>query len=183
MENLIIVAFGLVIASQVAIIVLLRRLTAGRGQGDRAGRGVLPLSVPKMIKSGESAVITARPQMFALRPERLFISDAGTQNGAGDWIVNDIQVCGRSQFHQSGDIPGDMFASKSIDSFVHLDMVERGLELKVVVTYIGDSKEGCAFYGAIIGAELADKQVPKERRRVLARHKKAGYGQLGRVAN
>lgn len=164
---------------QIANVVLLARLSAK--MKPPGPRGILPLGVADKLKPGESAQITARPQMFALMPERLFVGGGGAGNGASDWIVNDIKVCGRSQFCQAGDIPGDMFANKSIDSFLRFDMAERGLEVQVVVTYVGTNPEGCAFYGAIIGTALDDKEVPRQRKREVRRYKRQREVQSARA--
>src|SRR6185295_19620621 len=118
---------------------------------ERAGREILPMSSGEALDTGESAQITARPQRVAFRPERVFIGGGGTENGAADWIVNDIKIGNRSQFSQAGDIPGDIFANTSIDSFVSFETAQTAMDVVMVVTYIGLSQGGAAFYGAIIG--------------------------------
>ncbi len=118
---------------------------------ERAGREVLPMSTGVLIDTNQSAQITARPQRVAFRPERVFISAAGTDNGAADWIVNDIKIGNRSQFSQSGDIPGDMFAAVAIDGFVSFETAQTAMDVVMVVTYIGLNEGGCAFYGSIVG--------------------------------
>jgi hypothetical protein len=118
---------------------------------ERGGREVLPMSTGVGIQTGQSAQITARPQRVAFRPERVFISASGTAGGASDWIVNDIKIGNRSQFSQSGDVPGDMFANNSIDSFVSFETAQTAMDVVLVVTYVGVNTEGAAFYGAIIG--------------------------------
>jgi hypothetical protein len=117
----------------------------------RAGREVLPMSTGVAILPSQSAQITARPQRVAFRPERVFVSNAGTSGGAADWIVNDIKIGNRSQFSQSGDIPGDMFATNAIDGFVSFETAQTAMDVVMVVTYIGTNESGAAFYASIVG--------------------------------
>ncbi len=86
-------------------------------------------------------------------PDRLAISDAGTEGGAADWIVNNIKIAGRSQFLRSGDAPGDMFAEDAGKAFIHFERAKTGTQVEIVVTYIGTNKEGCPFYASITGME------------------------------
>ncbi len=118
---------------------------------ERAGREVLPMSTGVAILPTQSAQITARPQRVAFRPERVFISSAGTTGGAADWIVNDIKIGNRSQFSQSGDIPGDMFATNAIDGFVSFETAQTAMDVVMVVTYIGSNESGVPFYASIVG--------------------------------
>jgi len=118
---------------------------------ERAGREVLPMSTGVAILPSQSAQITARPQRVAFRPERVFISNAGTSGGAADWIVNDIKIGNRSQFSQSGDIPGDMFATNAIDGFVSFETAQTAMDVVMVVTYIGTNESGAPFYASIVG--------------------------------
>jgi len=118
---------------------------------ERAGREVLPMSTGVAILPTQSAQITARPQRVAFRPERVFISSAGTTGGAADWIVNDIKIGNRSQFSQSGDIPGDMFANTAIDGFVSFETAQTAMDVVMVVTYIGSNESGVPFYASIVG--------------------------------
>jgi hypothetical protein len=118
---------------------------------DHAGREVLPMSTGVAILPTQSAQITARPQRVAMRIERFFISNAGTSGGAADWVVNDIKIGNRSQFAQSGDVPGDMFATNAIDGFVSFETAQTAMDVVVVVTYIGLNESGCPFFGSMIG--------------------------------
>ena len=52
-----------------------------------------------------------------------------TAGGAADWIVNDIKIGNRSQFSQAGDVPGDMFANTSIDSFVTFETAQTAMDV------------------------------------------------------
>jgi hypothetical protein len=118
---------------------------------NRAGREVLPMSTGVAILPTQSAQITARPQRVAFRPERVFISAAGTSGGAADWVVNDIKIGNRSQFSQSGDVPGDMFATNAIDGFVSFETAQTAMDVVMVVTYIGLNESGVPFFASIVG--------------------------------
>ena len=118
---------------------------------NRAGREVLPMSTGVPILPTQSAQITARPQRVAFRPERVFISAAGTSGGAADWVVNDIKIGNRSQFSQSGDVPGDMFATNAIDGFVSFETAQTAMDVVMVVTYIGLNESGVPFFASIVG--------------------------------
>jgi hypothetical protein len=118
---------------------------------ERAGREVLPMSTGVAILPTQSAQITARPQRVAFRPERVFISAAGTSGGAADWVVNDIKIGNRSQFSQSGDVPGDMFATNAIDGFVSFETAQTAMDVVMVVTYIGLNESGVPFFASIVG--------------------------------
>jgi hypothetical protein len=86
---------------------------------------------------------------------RLVIDDAGTAGGPADWIVNDMRVNGKSQFSQSGDMPGDIFRMDVIDNFVSIDRCPAGCSFEIVVTYIGDAL-GAAFAGRLEGTVVHD---------------------------
>jgi hypothetical protein len=129
-----------------------RNLLVNAPEPQRGGREVLPMSVDGPILPGQSAQITARPQRVAFRPERVFISAASDATlGAAAWLVNDIKIGNRSQFSQSGSVPGDMFATVAIDSFVSFETAQTAMDVVMVVTYIGSNSDGVSFYGAIIG--------------------------------
>ena len=117
----------------------------------QANRDILPMSTGVPILPTQSAQITGRPQVLAYRCGRFLISNAGTAGGAADWIVNDIKIGNRSQFVQSGDVPGDLFAVNAIDTFVRFETAQTAMDVVVVVTYIGLNESGCPFFGAMIG--------------------------------
>ena len=52
-------------------------------------------------------------------------------------IINDVTIGNRSQFAQSGALPGDMFANNSIDSFVTFETAQTAMDVTMIVTYIG----------------------------------------------
>lgn len=116
-------------------------------------RRIVPLSSNKLIMPAEMCSITARVQPDGLLLDHLTISNAGTDGGASDWIVHDIKINTRSQFVMSGDIPGDMFATNAINSFVNFDAAGSGDEVRILVTYIGTNERGCALFASITGME------------------------------
>jgi len=117
----------------------------------RANRDILPMSTGVPILPTQSAQITGRPQTVVFSINRFLISNAGTAGGAADWIVNDIKIGNRSQFVQSGDVPGDLFAVNAIDTFVRFDTAQTAMDVVVVVTYIGLNECGAPFFGAMVG--------------------------------
>ena len=117
----------------------------------QANREVLPMSTGQPILPTQQAQITGRPQRVAFKPKRIFISNAGTSGGAADWVVNDVKIGNRSQFSQSGDVPGDMFATNAIDGFVSFETAQTSMDVVMVVTYIGLNESGCPFFGSIVG--------------------------------
>jgi hypothetical protein len=117
----------------------------------QANRDILPMSTGVPILPTQSAQITGRPQTLVFKIGRFVISNAGTAGGAADWIVNDVKIGNVSQFVQSGDVPGDMFATNAIDTFVRFAPAQTAMDVVVVVTYIGLNESGCPFFGAMVG--------------------------------
>jgi hypothetical protein len=124
---------------------------AGPNLGGDDDRYVLPLSSGVPILPGQSAQITARVQTSEFRCQRVMISNAGTPGGVADWVVNDLRIGNRSQFSQSGDVPGDMFATNAIDAFVSFETVRVEMDVVVIVTYVGPVEAGVPFFAAMIG--------------------------------
>jgi len=116
-----------------------------------AARDILPLSTGVPILPTQSAQITGRPQARAFRGDRFMVSNAGTAGGAADWIINDIKIGNRSQFVQSGDVPGDLFAVNAIDTFVRFETAQTAMDIVIVVTYIGLNESGAPFFAALVG--------------------------------
>jgi hypothetical protein len=112
----------------------------------RADRITLPMSSGVAILPNTSAQITSRPQNVAFRPERIIIGGR-----PGDWIVNDIKVGNRSQFSQSGDVPGEMFAATTIDAYVSMETVQTAMDFVMLVTFIGDTEGGSQFVCGVLG--------------------------------
>jgi hypothetical protein len=119
-----------------------------------ANRQVLPMNTGMTpVPPNLTANITSRPQRVAFRPERVFVSaaDIGGSGSAANWIINDITIGNRSQFAQSGALPGDMFSNVAIDSFVTFETAQTAMDVTMVVTYQGGTEGGTPFYGSIIG--------------------------------
>ena len=150
-----------------------RELDKGKPPIPAPSREVLPLSTGEvLVKPGQTAEITARPQRVSFRPERLFVSDASSEykgpwwkrlspwykapqpKGASDWIINDIKIGNRSQFAQAGDIPADMFRSSAIDSFVSFETAQVAMDIKLVVTYVGPNRRGERFFASMVGTAV-----------------------------
>ena len=112
----------------------------------RADRITLPMSSGVNIFPNTSAQITSRPQSVAFRPERIIIGGAPS-----DWVVNDVKVGNRSQFAQSGDVPGEMFAATTIDGYVSMETVQSAMDFVMVVTFVGDRQEGAPFVCGVLG--------------------------------
>jgi hypothetical protein len=110
---------------------------------------ILDKDLPKGIVLPEQTVSIKMPVKGPMRPARLMVSNAGTAGGAADWIICDIKLDGKSQFLQSGNVPGDLFATNAIDTFLRWQMCREQVE--VIVQYIGLNKEGCPFFGALVG--------------------------------
>lgn len=124
---------------------------------------ILPIATARAVKPKQTVKITARLVTAAFRPERLMIEGA-----AHDWVVNDLRVNGRSQFSQAGDVPGDMFATNSIDGFVSMDTCLIGNPIEIVATYIGDKSEGERFVSTYEGTVAAlDPAHPPELRALV----------------
>ena len=121
---------------------------------DMANRQVLPMNTGTTpVPIASTAQITSRPQRVAFRPERVFVSssDIGGGGSAASWIINDITIGNRSQFAQSGALPGDMFSNVAIDSFVTFETAQTAMDVVMIVTYQGATEGGTPFYGSIIG--------------------------------
>ncbi len=121
---------------------------------DMANRQVLPMNTGTTpVPVASTAQITSRPQRVAFRPERVFVSsaDIGGSGSAANWIINDITIGNRSQFAQSGALPGDMFSNVAIDSFVTFETAQTAMDVVMIVTYQGATEGGTPFYGSIIG--------------------------------
>lgn len=95
-----------------------------------------------------------------------------------DWRVCDIRIDNRSLFAASGDLPGEMFATSAIDSYLEWDLLPRGHSVVVMVAYNGADPKGMPFHGQLtfdeatsdeVGAYLALKDAVITERRRLAR--------------
>jgi hypothetical protein len=126
---------------------------------------VLPITTKNKLLPTVTTTITAMLDQ-PLEIDMLEIEDTDTDGGAADWIVNDIRIDGASQFTRSGDIPGDMFATNAIDSFVKF---HPGTRIELLVTYIGLNKSGCCFTARLLGTVVRDdlQQPPPDMHAVI----------------
>lgn len=94
---------------------------------------------PGLMKPGEWRTITAEitGPILTITPDRLFVSAAGTDLGAADWLIRDVRIGGVPAFSQPGTIPGDLFASTAIDLFVTWPRIDKGRLLEIDVEYAG----------------------------------------------
>lgn len=128
----------------------------------RPNRDILPISTDVPILPTQSAEISAqvtgcsRSMVYELGS--FVISNAGTDYGAADWIVNDLKINGVSQL-RAGAVAGAVFSSPSpvikIDTFVRLVPWQALDIVTVVVTYVGLNERGCAFFAALVGTVTA----------------------------
>lgn len=126
---------------------------------------VLPIATKRLLTPTTRATISASLDA-PLKIERLEISDDGTCGGAADWIVNDLRIDGTSQFVQPGDMPGDMFSTSAIDSFVQF---QAGKLIEIDVTYIGHEDKGVPFAASFFGTVVRDnyKMPPPDVRAIV----------------
>ena len=159
-----VILMGAILLGLVAIWRELRIVNGATRARRWSERVVLPMSASQAkVKPGQSAEITARGN-HSFKPERIHISNAGTPGGAVDWIVNDIKLAGKSVFEQSGDIPGDMFATGAVNSFLTFRTIEPGQSVQMIVTYIGPKDDGVPFYASLVGT-VARKKPSRDQRR------------------
>lgn len=101
--------------------------------------------------------VVARPTNEAFAVESLLISGAGQ---AQDWVVNDIEIDGRSQLSQK-DLPGALFGiggvaatpgASTVLSLQCFEPVERDREFALVVTYVGPNPDGVPFFAFARGS-------------------------------
>jgi len=107
------------------------------------------------LPSMTATTISLRVENAPFQVSRLVIDDAGTPDGAAAWIVNDIRVNGKSQFAQTGDVPGDVFSANMIDSFLSIETCPAGGLIEFIVTYIGFDA-GAVFTGRLEGTVVRD---------------------------
>ena len=129
---------------------------------EQAQRQTLPMNTGgAVVTTTVAALITSRPQRQAFRPERIFVSNASSPTstlgagGAADWLINDISIGNRSQYVQAGSLPGDIFQSTAIDSFVTFETAQTAMDVTMSVTYNGTGTtgevNGLPFWGSIHG--------------------------------
>jgi hypothetical protein len=135
-----------------------KRLSAQAQVGLSTSRLVLPLHLPRVLPHQPTRA-TARAKEGAVDIDQIFISGAGTEGGAGDWIVNDIEIDGRSQLTLKN-LSGSLFGTRGVAanpraeaalSIEGFDPVEYDRELAIIVTYIGPNPDGVHFFASAIG--------------------------------
>lgn len=126
---------------------------------------VLPIAPKNTLLPTIATTITAMLDQ-PLEIGMLEIEDTGTDGGAADWVINDIRIDGTSQFVQSSDVPGDMFTTDAIESFVKF---HPGTRIELLVTYIGPNESGCCFKARILGTVVRDdlQQPPPDVRAII----------------
>lgn len=127
-------------------------------------RAVIPIQGPPVFPN-QTARVTVRAE-GAVDVTQLRISAAGTKNGAADWVINDIEIDGRSQLAVK-DLSGAFFGSHSLIAanpraytsieLKNLDTVEHDHELTIVVTYVGSNPNGAPFFAAAIGTQAPQR--------------------------
>ncbi len=128
----------------------------------------LPLSSTHRVRPGDVAQVSVRPTS-PVRPSRLIIG-----GDVGAWVVRDIRVGNMSQIAQSGDIPGEIFSSAAIDTFVNFQTVQTAMDFSLMVSYVGADPEGGMFVGALLAQSTAT--MVSRRRRFAARWTPEGRG-------
>ena len=121
-----------------------RNALVDRQGPSRADRILLPMSSSGNVTG--SATITARPQNVAYRPERIVIG--GTP---ANWTISDIKVGNRSQLSQAGDLPGELFANNTVDTYVSMETVQTAMDFVIQVTFIGTNSAGEQFRAGVVG--------------------------------
>jgi len=120
---------------------------------------IIPITA-EALKSVTKTTILARVQNATFQPTRLEIDDGDTAGGTADWIIDDLRIDGKTQFVQAGSLPGDMFSTSAIDSFITLDECAPGSAIEVDVTYIG-LDESASFTARLEGTVVrADHSLP-----------------------
>lgn len=83
-----------------------------------------------------------------MRFDRLIISGDGSI-----WMIHDIEIGQRSQLQQDGSLPGDMFATSAIDSFLSFDVAEVNTVVAITLSNIGTEP---AFFNAVLIGQRLD---------------------------
>ena len=169
---LLIFIIALLAVAVVASALIVRRAVVAEFRRPTRNRVILPMSTGVPILPTQSAQITGRPQC-GFRPQHLYISNACTEGGAADWIVNEIKMGNRSQLIQSGDLPGDMFAPNAVDAEIAFDAVDAGADVMIVVTYIGLNQSGSPFFASFVGERTSPAVTPKVKLHLVSDERKS----------
>jgi len=117
---------------------------------------VVPIAARDPLQPTSKTTIRVSAPSTAFRIERFIIEDGNTEGGSADWIVNDLRIANVSQFVQSGDIPGDLFATNAIDTFMKFDAWPADATIEINVTYIGLRVNGALFRARLEGTVVRD---------------------------
>jgi hypothetical protein len=109
----------------------------------KARKQVLGMSSSSTIAAAASSTITARPQTFAFKPERVFIPATIGPN----FTIQDIKVGNVSQLVQSGDLPAEAFSQTSFGIEMDMDTVQTSQDFIIQVTNISG---GASTFRALI---------------------------------
>jgi hypothetical protein len=117
---------------------------------------VIPMAPRAPFPPTRTTTIRVSELSAPFQVERLIIEEGNTEGGSADWIVNDLRIGNRSQFVQSGNIPGDLFATNALDTFVKFDPSPAKASIEIDVTYIGLRKDGALFRAKLEGTVERD---------------------------
>lgn len=109
----------------------------------KARKQVLGMASTSTIAAAGSATITARPQTYAFKPERVFIPATIGPN----FTIQDIKVGNVSQLVQSGDLPAEAFSQTSFGIEMDMDTVQTSQDFIIQVTNISG---GASTFRALI---------------------------------
>jgi len=111
----------------------------------KARKQVLGMVSSGTIAAAGTATITARPQTFAFKPERVFIP----ATIGPDFTIQDIKVGNVSQLVQSGDLPAEAFSQTSFGVEMDMDTVQTSQDFIIQVTNISGGAR--TFRALILG--------------------------------
>jgi hypothetical protein len=113
-------------------------------------RVVLPLDSGQRIPPGATAQITARPQHVAFRPKRFAIGGGHPER----WEIDDLLIGNRSQFSRQATLSGELFDTNAIDALVSFETVQLGMDIRLLVRYVGPVEEGEVFRAMMSGTPV-----------------------------
>ncbi len=114
----------------------------------KSRRTILPIESAAAIAAGATATVSARPQDIAFKPERLIIPSTL----APDFLIVDVKVGNRSQFTQSGNVPGEAFMPNTNDAMVDFDTLQTSQDFIMIVQNISGAAR--TFRAALFGHAL-----------------------------
>lgn len=111
----------------------------------KARKQVLGMVSTGTIAAAGTAAITARPQTFAFKPERIVIP----ATVGPDFTIQDIKVGNISQLVQSGDLPAEGFSQTAFGVEMDMDTVQTSQDFIINVTNISGGAR--TFRAMILG--------------------------------